>query len=176
MDPAERAREICLRQLAVRPRTQAELARTLRQRGIPDEVAAEVLGRYGEVGMVDDRAFAAAWVTSRHHGRGLARRALAAELHRKGVADDLVHEALDNLDPDTEAETARRLVERRLRRDPGGPPEAVLRRLVGLLARKGYPPGLAIRVVKQALDDWQPADGPAVDLDDMGLGTDVDNE
>lgn len=149
-DPAERAREICLRQLAVRPRTRAELAATLRSKGIDDEVAAEVLDRYDEVGMVDDAAFADAWVTSRHHSKGLARRALGGELRRRGVAAETVGEALEQLDPDTEEATARALVERRLR-TATGPPEAIVRRLVGMLARKGYPAGLAYRVVKEAI-------------------------
>jgi len=37
--------------------------------------------------------------------------------------------------------------------DRGGQPEALFRRLVGMLARKGYPAGLAVRVVKEALAD-----------------------
>ena len=149
-DPAERARDICLRQLAVRPRTRAELATALRRGGISDEVSAQVLDRYGEVGMIDDAAFARAWVSSRHHGRGLARRALAGELRQRGVAPDAVDEALAELDSDTEAATARALVERKLR-SATGRPDAIFRRLVGMLARKGYPPGLAVRVVKDAL-------------------------
>jgi regulatory protein len=150
-DPAELAREICLRQLAVRPRTRAELTAVLRRRAIPDEVVAEVLDRYGEVGIIDDQAFARAWVTSRHHGRGLARRALAGELRRKGVESEAVDEALDELDADTEAETARALVARRMRIERTAAPEVAFRRLVGMLARKGYPAGLAIRLVKEAL-------------------------
>jgi regulatory protein len=153
-DSSELAREICLRQLALRPRTRAELATALRKRGIADDVAAEVLDRYDEVGLVDDGAFAKAWVTTRHHGRGLARRALAGELHRKGVASDEVGEALDELDPATEEATARAMVARRLRSERQHPRRdnaAILRRLVGMLARKGYPPALAIRVVKDAL-------------------------
>lgn len=179
VDPGERAREICLRLLAVRPRTRTELAKALRQRGIADEVAAEVLARYGEVGMVDDQAFARAWVSSRHHGRGLARRALAAELRHKGVDSETVGVALDDLAPETEAATARALVDRKLRTEPPPRPttdsdqddsdgggdrwdgadhraatERLARRLVGMLARKGYPPGLAIRVVREALAEW----------------------
>lgn len=159
-DAGELAREICLRQLATRPRTRAELATALRKRGIPDEIADEVLDRYDEVGIVDDGAFAKAWVSSRHHGRGLASRALAGELRRKGVAADEVVEALEELDPGTEEATARALVARRLRAERSGAERsgggrrdeaAILRRLVGMLARKGYPPGLAIRVVKEAL-------------------------
>jgi regulatory protein len=153
VDPAERAREICLRLLGFRPRTRQELATALRQRGIEADVADEVLDRYDEVGIIDDQAFARAWVTSRHHGRGLAGRALANELRRKGVAAEAVGEALAEIDPSTEAATARDLVDRKLRTDRGGPPEAIFRRLVGMLARKGYPAGLAIRVVKDAITD-----------------------
>lgn len=148
-DPAEAAREICLRQLAVRPRTRAELATALRRSGIPDEIAGEVLDRYDEVGIVDDGAFARAWVTSRHHGRGLARRTLAGELQRKGVDDEAVGEALDEVTPETEEETARALVTHRMRIERTAAPAVVFRRLVGMLARKGYPAVLAIRVVKE---------------------------
>lgn len=147
---AERAREICLRQLAVRPRTRAELATALRRRGIADEVAEDVLARYSEVGMIDDAAFARAWVSSRHHGKGLARRALGSELRRRGVDPEIVGEALGQVDGDIEADTARALVERKLR-TASGDPQAVMRRLVGMLARKGYPAGLAFRVVKEAM-------------------------
>ncbi|MET8836494.1 regulatory protein RecX [Micromonospora sp. NPDC004540] len=149
-DEAEVAREICLRQLAVRPRTRAELAGALAKRGISEEVADQVLDRYDEVGIVDDAAFARAWVSSRHNGRGLARRALANELRQRGVDGEVASEALDELDEETEAETARALVERKLRATRGEP-DAVFRRLVGMLARKGYPAGVAIRAVKDAL-------------------------
>ncbi len=149
-DPGELAREICLRLLAFRPRTRAELAASLAKRGVPEDVAADVLDRYDEVGIIDDQAFARAWVSSRHHGRGLAGRALAGELRRKGVDSSVVDEALDELDPSTEEATARALVARRLRIERGVP-EATFRRLVGVLARKGYPPGLAIRLVRDAL-------------------------
>src|SRR5262249_14409847 len=93
-DPAERARAICLRLLSGTPRTRKQLADALRKREIPDEVAEEVLSRFEEVGLIDDSAFAEAWVESRHHGRGLARRALARELRTKGVDSVLIDEAV----------------------------------------------------------------------------------
>jgi regulatory protein len=145
------AREICLRQLAVRPRTRAELAAALRRRGIADDVAASVLDRYDEVGLIDDAAFARAWVSSRHHGRGLARRALASELRQRGVDSQTAGEALEGLDPETEAATARALVDRRLRGMGAVDPRVAFRRLLGTLAAKGYPPGLAVQVVKEAV-------------------------
>jgi regulatory protein len=151
VDPYERAREICLRQLSFRPRTRSELATALRKHEIDDDVATSVLERYTEVGLIDDAAFAKAWVSSRHHGRGLARRALADELRRKGVESEVVSEALDDLDGETEVATARTLVERKLRSMGNTPPDAVFRRLVAMLARKGYPPGIVIGAVKDAL-------------------------
>jgi len=149
-EESELAREICLRQLAVRPRTRAELAKALARKAISDEVITEVLDRYDEVGIIDDAAFARAWVSTRHHGRGLARRALADELRHRGVDADVASEALETLDEDDEAATARALVERKLR-TVTGTPEAIFRKLAGMLARKGYPAGIAFRVVKEAL-------------------------
>src|SRR5579863_3487516 len=151
-DPAARAREVCLRLLTLAPRTRAQLADALRKRGVPDEVANAVLGRYADAGLIDDAAFARAWVESRHYSRGLAGRALRAELRQRGVGDDQIRDAIEDLGPDAEVATARRLVERKLASTRGLPPEARIRRLAGTLARKGYSPGLAFRVVREALE------------------------
>jgi regulatory protein len=152
-DPVELARSICLHQLELRPRTRAELAAVLRRKGVEDAVADEVLGRFEDVGMIDDAQFAQLWVSSRHRGRGLARRALSQELRRKGVDDSSIADAVATLDTDQEVATARALVDRRLRATAGLPTDARVRRLAGMLARKGYPAGLAFRVVKEALAD-----------------------
>jgi regulatory protein len=145
------ARQICLNQLEHAPRTRAELATVLRRKGVSDDAAEQVLSRFTEVGMIDDALFAQLWVTSRHRGKGLSGRALSQELRRKGVADDQVAEAVASLEPEQELATARALVERRLRSTEGLPTEARVRRLAGMLARKGYSAGLAFRVVKEAL-------------------------
>ncbi|MER6914158.1 recombination regulator RecX [Streptomyces sp. NPDC000594] len=152
-DPAERARAICLRLLTGTPRTRHQLADALRRREIPDEVAEEVLARFEDVGLIDDAAFAGAWVESRHHGRGLARRALARELRTKGVDAAVIDSAVGRLDPEREEETARELVARKLRSTRGLDRDRRIRRLAGMLARKGYGEGLALRVVRQALEE-----------------------
>ncbi|MFD6992574.1 recombination regulator RecX [Streptomyces sp. NPDC059943] len=151
-DPAERARAICLRLLTGTPRTRKQLADALEKRDIPEDVAAEVLSRFEDVGLINDAAFADAWVESRHHGRGLAKRALARELRTKGVDSDLIDEAVGQLDPEQEEATARELVARKLRSTRGMERDRRVRRLAGMLARKGYPQGVALRVVKQALE------------------------
>ena len=151
-DPETVARSICLRLLTGAPKTRAQLSEALRRKNVPDEVAERVLDRLGEVGLVDDAAFAEAWVQSRHTGRGLARRALKSELQKRGVADQTATDAVDALDEDDELAAARSLVERKLPATRGLDSSKRFRRLVGLLARKGYTSGLAARVVREALE------------------------
>ena len=146
------ARQICLRMLTAAPRTRAQLAGALSRRGVPQEVADAVLGRFAEVGLIDDATFASAWVESRHYSRGLARRALAAELAQRGVSADDVQAAISQLEPDQEVATAGALVARRLAGTRGQPLQARTRRLMGVLARKGYSQALAYRVVREALE------------------------
>lgn len=152
-DPVERARALCLRLLTGTPRTRRQLADALRKREIPDEAAEEVLSRFEEVGLINDRAFADAWVESRHHGRGLARRALVRELRTKGIDSALIDEAVSRLDSEQEEQTARELVARKLPASRGLDRDKRIRRLAGMLARKGYPEGLALRVVREALEE-----------------------
>jgi len=153
LDPEERARALCLRLLTGTPRTRRQLADAMRKREIPDDVAEHVLERFQDVGLIDDKAFANAWVESRHRGRGLARRALAVELRRRGVEAELVTEAVGQLDSEQEEDTARDLVRRRLPGTRGLDRDKRIRRLAGMLARKGYPEALALRVVRDALAD-----------------------
>lgn len=151
----EAARAICLRLLTSGPRTRAQLATALRKRKIPDRVAESVLSRFTEVGLIDDAAFARAWVESRHHSRGLARRALTAELRQRGIPDGQVRSAVGLLGPQDELATARRLVAKRVAATRGKPMPARARQLMAMLARKGYPAGLAAQVVREALEQEQ---------------------
>jgi len=178
-DPQEAARQICLRLLATAPRTRAQLASALRRRRVPEEVAEAVLGRFAEVRLIDDAAFAQAWVETRHHGRGLARRALSAELRQRGVAAEEVRAAVGSLGDQDELATARRLVAKRVEATRGRPLPARVRHLVGMLARKGYPAGLAFQVVREALAEdsrRSPEGGSGPDAGfDPGALSDLDN-
>ena len=151
-DPESVARKILLDQLTGQARSRSELAGKLAKKGVPAEIANRVLDRFEEVGLVDDAAFARDWVQSRQSSRGLARRALAQELRRKGVDDGVAREALEAVDADDEVESARLLVRRKLRSMGQLDRQVAIRRLSGMLARKGYPPGVAMRVVREELD------------------------
>lgn len=150
-DPVTQAREICLRLLTARPRTRAELHDALLRKGIPADAADAVLGRLDEVGLVDDAGFAEQWVRSRHTHQGMARRALAAELRRRGVADPVAAEAVAAVDSESEESRARELVRKRLSALTTADELTKIRRLVAMLARKGYSEGMSYRVVREEL-------------------------
>jgi regulatory protein len=163
-DPASVARKIALDLLTAAPRTRAQLADAMARRGVPEEVGVEVLDRFTEVGLIDDAAYAQAWVASRQRTRGLAPRALAGELRQRGVAEPLIAAAVTAVDGDEVAATARALVRRKARAMIGLPREAQLRRLSGMLARKGYPSDVALRAVRDVLAEF------------AGAGADTDTD
>ncbi|MBE7325634.1 regulatory protein RecX [Nocardioides sp. Y6] len=151
-DPEEVARKILLDQLTGQARSRKQLADKLAQRNVPEEIANRLLDRFEEVGLVDDEAFAQMWVDHRQSGKGLAGRALAQELRRKGVDDAIIKDAVATIDPEDEAAAARRLVAKKMRSMGGLDRQVATRRLVGMLARKGYSASMAYAVVREALD------------------------
>jgi len=150
-DPESVARKILLDALTGQARSRQELADKLAKKDVPEELAESLLDRFTEVGLVDDEAFARSWIASRQPGKGLARRALAHELRRKGVDDETAREALDEIDPADEEQAARVLVRKKLRSLARVDDTTATRRLVGMLARKGYGAGTAYAVVRDEL-------------------------
>lgn len=157
-DQESLARSIALRLLTAAPRSRAQLAEAMARHDVPEDVASAVLDRYEDVGLVDDAEFARMLVRSRHADRGLARRALGDELRRKGIAPALAESALDELSSDTELDTARRLVARKLRATAGLETQVRIRRTMSALGRKGYPPGLVLGLVREELGREQDGD------------------
>jgi regulatory protein len=143
----EQARTLCLRLLTARSRTRAELHGQLAKRGYPEDISASVLDRLAAVGLVDDADFAEQWVQSRRAHAGKSKRALAAELHTKGVDNDVITTALAGIDAEAERDRAEQLVRAKLRRETLSDEARATRRLVGMLARRGYSQNLACEVV-----------------------------
>ena len=155
-DPREVARAIVLRQLTASPKSRRQLEDKLADRNVPEDVAREVLDRFEEVDLVDDAQFADLYVRSRASSRKLSRAAIRRELATRGVTGELAETALEQRTDEDERADAAELVRRRLPSgtdlaDRAGRDRAV-RRLVGMLGRKGYAPGLAFSVVAEELD------------------------
>ncbi len=149
----EQARALCLRLLTARARTRAELSAQLVKRGYLDDVRAVVLDRLASVGLIDDAEFAEQWVESRRSSAGKGKRALAAELHTKGVDNDVITTVLAGIDAGAERDRAEQLVQAKLRRENlDGDQARVARRLVAMLARRGYDQTMAYNVVSVQLN------------------------
>jgi regulatory protein len=144
---------LCLRLLTARARTRAELAGQLARRGYPDDVSTRVLDRLADVGLVDDAGFAEQWVYSRRANAGKGKRALAAELHTKGVDNDVITSVLGGINPAAERVRAEQLVRARLRRENLGDDNdaRVSRRLAAMLGRRGFDQTMAYDVVSAEL-------------------------
>jgi len=146
------AKDLCLRLLTDRARSRAELAERLAKKGYSPEIAERVLDRLTEVGLVNDADFAQQWVHSRHTYSGKGKRALALELRRKGIGQEDATEALAQIDSEDERARATELVAKKLRTVSADDRDRAVRRLVSMLARRGFPQGMAFEVVKEQLD------------------------
>ncbi|MCO1339984.1 RecX family transcriptional regulator [Kocuria polaris] len=146
-----------LRQLTGSAKSRQQLADKLAEREIPDDVAGQVLDRFEELGLINDREFALMWVRSRAGTRRLAASALRRELIQKGIDDEFIGEALEQVTEDDERRAARELVDKKLRNQSSADlndriqRDKVIRRLVSMLARKGYGGGIAFGVVNEAI-------------------------
>lgn len=152
-DPVEVAKQILLRQLESSAKSRHQLSQVLARRAVPPDAAEVALDRFTELGYIDDAAFARAWVESRRRTRGLAGPALRRELREKGIDVELIEQVLADSDDDAERAAAATLVDKKLRSMRGVDEPTATRRLVSMLARKGYSSGLAYSVVREALGD-----------------------
>ena len=147
-DPFSVARNIVLNQLNFMPRSRKELETALAKRNVEAHVAKSVLDRFEEIGMVDDVAYAELLIRSRCNTKRVSRSVLRQQLRQKGVAQDIIDEALLAVSDDDELRMATELVEKKVRALSRLAPEVRKRRLFGLLARKGYHTGIALRVIQ----------------------------
>jgi regulatory protein len=168
-DPDALARRVVLDALSRSARTRGQLSELLARKVVPEEVGDAVLDRFAELGLVDDAAYAEAFTRSRHEHKGLGSRAIAFELRRRAVPDEVVQEAVSMLDTDQEQEMASRLARERQARMASLPREVQARRLAGFLARKGYGGQVVGQAVREALAAAVEVDeGPSGDAEGAG--------
>lgn len=156
----EQAREAAFRMLDSQARTRADLELRLIRRGYDGDVIVRVLDRLTEIGYIDDRAYATMWAAARHTSRGLARSAIKRELQSKGVDVELVDEALEAISDDDEQARAAAIAEIQAQKLQHMEPQAAIRRIVGVLARRGYSGGLAYTAARTAVNAAHSTDIP----------------
>ncbi|HEV8338403.1 MAG TPA: RecX family transcriptional regulator [bacterium] len=146
-----RARETALALLRYRPRSRTELEGRLRRRGVAPGPVDVVLAELTSSGAIDDRRFARLWIESRLAGGRSGPHRLRAELRLKGIDPAIVDETLRAaLPPEQEAQLAAAAADRYLARRQSLPVEVRLRRLVGLLRRRGFSTGVIAPILRES--------------------------
>ena len=153
IEAADAAKQVLLRRLSHAPRTRKELAKDLKDKDISDEVANVALDRFEEVGLINDQALASNYVSSQHERKGLGKNALRQQLRAKGVSDDVALEAISQISDDQEFQAAFALACKKIRSLQRDDAKTQLRKIVGVLARKGYSSNLAFSVAKEVIKD-----------------------
>ena len=144
----QRAKNVLLFQLSRSMKTRFQLAAILKKREIPDEIANAVLDRFTEAQLIDDAAFARAFVNSRIAVSGKSRSVIARELKQKGVSAQDAESALSAIDAELEDQTAYSVAKKRYQQLSTLDPEVRRRRLMGFLMRRGFSSQLTSRILR----------------------------
>jgi len=148
-DDVEKAKNSASQLIARRPRSEAEIERSLRKKGFDDPVIEQVIARLLEVDLLNDTEFAAYWVEQREVFRPRSKLALRLELQQKGVGRTVIDTALNNVN---EESAARHVGQKQATRWTQLPEDEFRVKLGSFLQRRGFP----YDVIKITIDDiWQ---------------------
>lgn len=145
-DAEETAYQRALLLLNSRPRTRAEIARALQNQNIPENIQQAIFERLQRSGLVDDAAFARAWIANRSEFRPRGQNALRYELRQHGVEESVIQQALTENSAD-EYEEAVRAAEKSARKLAGSDAPTFRRKLGGFLTRRGFNYETSARVI-----------------------------
>lgn len=140
-----------------RARSVNELSTRLKALEFEEDIINEVIDDLTRSKLLDDEVFATEWVRQRAARRGKSSRALDRELQEKGVDKQTRAAALEQIDQADERDTARAVAVKKARPETKIPQDRAdydkaLRRVVGALARRGFPAGMSMDLAREALD------------------------
>ena len=139
--------------LKYRLRSQYEVTCKLKQKGFSDEIINETLDFFADLGYLDDLKFAQLWVSSRIRTKPRSKRFLEYELKNKGIAEDIIIQAVAEVDQDQEYSLAKDIAIKRFSKMSNLDKNIVKRRLVGILGRRGFNRYIVYNVLKEVVDN-----------------------
>lgn len=154
-DPYTRAKTIVYNQLAYSAKTRGQLRKKLQAEGFEAELIEPLLDKFEAAKLIDDAEYAQTFVAQKSRTRKLSRAALRRELAERGVRGEEAENALAQRTDEQEREDAAELVRKKLR--PGmdlsdrAEKDKVTRRLLGMLARRGYSSSVSMSVIREEL-------------------------
>lgn len=154
IDQNQIAKQVLLRRLSNAPRTRKELAQDLKKKKIEEDIAQIALDRFEELGLINDQTFSENYVSTTHERRKLGKKALKQQLRSKGVSEEIAIQAISQISEDDEFKAALALALKKIRSIQKDDPQSQIRKIVGLLARKGYSSTLSFQVAKEVVNDF----------------------
>lgn len=154
-DPYTRAKTIVYNQLAYSAKTRGQLRKKLQAEGFDAELIEPLLDKFEAAKLIDDAEYAQSFVAQKSRTKKLSRAALRRELAERGVRGEEAESALAQRTDEQEREDAAELVRKKLR--PGmdlsdrAEKDRVTRRLLGMLARRGYSSSVSMSVIREEL-------------------------
>lgn len=154
-DPYTRAKTIVYNQLAYSAKTRGQLRKKLQSEGFEAELIEPLLDKFEAAKLIDDAEYAETFVRQKSRTKKLSRAALRRELAERGVRGEEAENALAQRTDEQEREDAAELVRKKLR--PGmdfsdrAEKDKVTRRLLGMLARRGYSSSVSMSVIREEL-------------------------
>ena len=154
-DPYTRAKTIVYNQLAYSAKTRGQLRKKLQAEGFDAELIDPLLDKFEAAKLIDDAEYAQSFVAQKSRTKKLSRAALRRELAERGVRGEEAENALAQRTDEQEREDAAELVRKKLR--PGmdlsdrAEKDKVTRRLLGMLARRGYSSSVSMSVIREEL-------------------------
>ena len=154
-DPYTRAKTIVYNQLAYSAKTRGQLRKKLQAEGFEAELIEPLLDKFEAAKLIDDAEYAQTFVAQKSRTKKLSRAALRRELAERGVRGEEAENALAQRTDEQEREDAAELVRKKLR--PGmdlsdrAEKDKVTRRLLGMLARRGYSSSVSMSVIRKEL-------------------------
>ena len=154
-DPYTRAKTIVYNQLAYSAKTRGQLRKKLQAEGFDAELIEPLLDKFEAAKLIDDAEYAQSFVAQKSRTKKLSRTALRRELAERGVCGEEAENALAQRTDEQERDDAAELVRKKLR--PGmdlsdrAEKDRVTRRLLGMLARRGYSSSVSMSVIREEL-------------------------
>jgi regulatory protein len=134
-DARERAYQQAMLFLSYRARSESEIRQNLRKHEIPEAVIEETIERLRLDGLANDKEFASAWVENRTTFRPRSRRMMTLELKQKGLDEEAIQSAMQDVDDEASAYEA---AQKRAARFKGLDWNDFRKKLSEFLARRGY--------------------------------------
>ncbi len=155
-DEEEQAYQRALGYISRRPHAEREIRDKLTRKRVPSEICERVIDRLRSASLVDDAAFAEAWVENRRLYRPRSARALRHELKQKGVGSAAIEVALRDFDDEEAAWQAGR---KAVRRYQSLPEDTAVKRMQGYLARRGFSYRITRKIVDALLTEGSDSEG-----------------